>query len=511
LRETAGGLYRSRLERELTEGARLFLSSLAEDEKILVEDIKCTMAHDLGLLEAGVIPPVQVARILRALAKLLTQAQKGSLKLTGPYEDVHELLEARVVQEAGMEAGGMMHAGRSRNDQVATDIRMAVREEILNVAEALLALVEELLTLSSKHLGTVMVLYTHGLPAQTSSFGHYLLSWADALTRDFERLIDCYRRVNLSPLGASAIAGSSFRLPRRLTARLLGFDGLVENSVDAITSRDFALETASTLAILHSNLSRVAEDLLLWSTEEFGYLEIADEYASPSSVMPQKKNPCTLELVRGRAGRAYGSLTQLLTIVKGLPTGYSRDLQETKPPLWASFNAVRGSLRILKGVFKTLKVNRRRMWQRAVEGFAAAPDLAERLTAECGISFRESHRLVGELVKRFAKEARSFRSLTTSDVERASLEVLARRTRVDGELISSALDPDRSLALRRSPGGPSPGEVRRMLRDRMARLNRLKASLSARRMRIEEADQQLMAAVKRQISSGRRGARGGSG
>jgi len=406
-----------------------------------------------------------------------------------------------VIREVGVEVGGKLHTGRSRNDQVALDIRMRVRSDLNEVSGAVLDLVEALLGRAEEHAETLMVLYTHTQHAQVGVLAHYLVAHADALFRDLQRLHNCYRRVNLSPLGAGPIGGSSLSLDRARTASLLGFDGLVENSIDAVGSRDFALETAGALAILMSGLSRVAEDLIAWSSAEFGYVELADEYASTSSVMPQKKNPCTLELIRGRTGQVYGALTGLLTTMKGLPTGYNRDLQETKRPLWTSLDAVKASLEVMEGAVSTLRVDRERMRGAASEGYVVAVDLAERLVEETGLSFREAHKLVGNLVKESVASGVKPPEWKPEMLEELAERVLGKGLKVSAKVVREAVDPQSCLLRRRTVGSPAPLEVKRMLKDCWRSLQDQRGKLASRVRALEKSRGMLRETVKKYIST----------
>ncbi|MEM3004855.1 MAG: argininosuccinate lyase [Candidatus Bathyarchaeia archaeon] len=322
------GVYRSRLAGRPDEYAAKFMSSIEDDVRILLDDILGTMAHDIMLCEKKIISQQDLKEILTALEELRTLWIQNKIKLDPSFEDVHEYVEDYVIEKVGLQVGGKLHTGRSRNDQVALDQRMALRRELNDLRMRLLDLIMVLLEAAAENYDSPMVGYTHTQHAQITSFGHYLLAYVDVLFRDLDRIRECYARIDRSPLGACALAGSSLPLDRWRTAQLLGFTSIVENSIDAVSSRDFAVETLACLSILMSDLSRVSEDLILWSSSEFGYVEVDDAYASTSSVMPQKKNPCTLELIRGKAGRVYGELVNSLTIVKGLMTGYNRDLQE---------------------------------------------------------------------------------------------------------------------------------------------------------------------------------------
>lgn len=493
-------LYRARLKERPSSKTAAFLSSLDDDLRILEEDLDGTEAHNIMLFEKGIMSKQELDSILASLERIREEWHEGKLVLDTKFEDIHELVESRVVEEIGIEIGGKLHTGRSRNDQVAVDLRMRVRKDLLKLSDKLLDLIEVLIQLSEKHYDSLMLLYTHTQHAQVGVYAQYLLSYVDALIRDFERFSDCFDRVNLSPLGACAIGGTSIPINRDRTCELLGFDGLVENSIDAVSSRDFAVETASHLATLMSDLSRISEDLILWSTSEFGYVELSDEFSSTSSVMPQKKNPCSIELVRGKTGIAYGALVNLLTMVKGLNTGYSRDLQETKGPLWASFDAAESSLEILVGVFRTLKVKTDRMRSNITDSYAPAVDLAEALTRDYGLSFREAHRIVGELIRESVKSKVLFNQIKTKTLEEACKKVLGRDVVLSSSLLTTVADAESDLSRRVSVGSPNPSEVRRMIALRKKSAKALRTRLSDRNLKIEKARKRLMTSVKRYIA-----------
>ncbi|MBO3802536.1 MAG: argininosuccinate lyase [Candidatus Brockarchaeota archaeon] len=489
-------VYRSRFKRELAGAAASFVSSLPEDRRILDCDILGTMAHDIMLYERGIIGIEDLKAILGALQKI---REKGELEGEG-FEDVHEFLEAKVIEAVGAKTGGKMHTARSRNDQVVTAVRMRARADILGLCRGVLELEKVLLKLAKKHAAQAMPLYTHTQGAQVGTFGHYLISHVDALSRDFERLMRAYSAVNLNPLGACAIGGTSFPIDRERTTCLLGFDGTLENSVDAVSSRDFVAEVNAAISILMSHLSRMSEDLILWSTSEFDFIEIADEYSSPSSVMPQKKNPCPLELIRARTGRVYGCLLDSLTLVKGLPTGYNRDLQETKPSMWECFDTAASSLEVLKGVFSTLEINRRRMEEASRSGFLTAVDLAEQLVQKRGLSFREAHKLVGAIVKRCADTNRKPDELGREELRKIAVRSVGEDARLGKAFLKEALDPLRCLRRRRSAGSPNPREVQRMLLSRGSKLERMEARLEACVSALAKSEKALLAAAKRYIT-----------
>lgn len=492
------GIYRARVSKALGEDLWKFVSSLREDERMVEDDIDGTEAHEIMLHERGILSREELKAILSSLERVREEHRKG--KLEGKFEDIHELLEARVIAEVGVKTGGKLHTGRSRNDQVALDLRLRLRKELNLVSASLLELVEVLLRRAEEHLETPLVLLTHTQHAQLGTVGHYLLAQADLLLRDFDRMDDCYRRVNLCPLGGGAVGGSTFPLDRKRIASLLGFEGLVENSLDAVSSRDAVLEAAACMSLLMTHLSRMAEDLILWSTQEFGYVELSDEYSSTSSAMPQKKNPCTLELIRGRVGEVHGSLLSLLTLLKGIPSGYNRDLQQVKPPLWRCLDETRSCLEVMRGVVETMEVKEERMASSASLSWALAWDLAEGLVREAGLSFREAHAVVGEAVREAFSSGLTVRDLSVELLERAGERALGRKVRVERKVLRY-LDPLFSLRMRRTQGSPSPREVRRMLEARKRELGRRRARLSLRRRRVEEAGEKLARMVKAYISS----------
>jgi argininosuccinate lyase len=499
LRLLSEGLYRSRLGERPDEPTGRFLSSLKEDREILREDIDGTEAHDIMLCEQGVISKSDLKKILESLEKLRLEFEMGTLSIEGDYEDVHEFLEDRVIKEIGIDVGGKLHTARSRNDQVALDIRMKTRSGINELCLALIELVQVLLGKASETIDIPIVLYTHTQHAQIGSLAHYLLAQGDILLRDLDRLISCYLRVNRSPLGASAIGGTRFPINRYRTAELLGFEGLVENSVDAVSSRDFTLETVASLGILMVNMSRICEDLIVWSSSEFGYVELADAYSSTSSVMPQKKNPCTLELIRGKTGTVCASLIENLVTVKGLPTGYSRDLQAIKPSLWTVLKMVKESLEVMLGAISSMKINSERWVKATRNSYALAVDLTEILTGK-GIPFRLSHKIVGALVKDLFEHRLGMKGITPSMISSLSERIAGRKIDLTDAEISYVVDPLNSLEARQSVGGPSQKEIRKMLREREQKLVEYSDLVRSRVTRLEEANSKLRRLVHEYVT-----------
>lgn len=455
-----------------------YLSSREADERIFQADLLVDMAHLVMLREQGLVPAEVCTKIFAALDDLMNEGPHS----LGAGEDVHEAIEAFVLARVGPE-GGRMHTGRSRNDEVAACIRLALRTQILDLMQELLSLQRTLVRLAEVHTGTVIPGFTHTQHAQPTTLAHHLLAHADAFARDLCRAEDAYRRVNLSPLGAAAFASTGFRIDRQRTAQLLGFDGLVENSMDAVSSRDFILEVLAGLSILMVNASRLAEELVLWSTSEFSYLELDNLYASTSSIMPQKKNPDTAELARGKTGSVLGSLMAALSICKGLPMSYNRDLQEVTPHLWRGLDWARSTVRILDGCVSSLRFNLPRLAASSGAGFSTATEIADSLVRITGMPFRTAHSIVGRI-------AASGKMPGLADLDGIAQELAGFRASERGfseEDLTRALDPKSNVALRANTGGPAPAETERMVRDRLGKIAAGEERLAGRRSRAEKA------------------------
>ena len=448
--DAAGGDTAVRRDRFTGGPAREFLSSLAADAAIFEADLAVDRAHVVMLAERGIVDEAVAGEILAALDDV---EAAGHAELPDG-EDVHEAIETAVIDRIGPD-GGRMHTARSRNDEVATCIRYRLREDLLDAVGATVAAREALVDVADEHAETVMPGYTHLQPAQPTTVAHYLLSYEGGLARDTERLVDAYDRVNRSPLGAAAFAGTPFDVDRDRTAELLGFDGTVRNSMDAASARDFLAEAATALATLATTLSGLAEDLILFSKD--GVVELADAYASTSSIMPQKKNPDTLELTRAVAGDATGELTGLLTTLTGLPRAYNRDLQRAHPHTFRAVDAVVEASSIAAGAVATADWNAELLADEADDGFATATGIAD-LLAMAGLPFRTAH----EVVALAAEEAEhSDDGVTAAVLDAAAENVLGESlfAYVDEKSVASALDPAESVASRDSVGGPAPGTV----------------------------------------------------
>lgn len=458
-------LWAGRFEEETAKEVEEFTASVPFDRRLYREDIQGSIAHARMLARQGSIAPEEAEDIVRELGAIQEEIERGEFDWRLEHEDVHMNIEAALIERLG-EVGAKLHTGRSRNDQVALDMRLYVKRATGEITEAAVNLQKALLDLAEQHLDAVMPGYTHLQRAQPILFAHYLLAYFEMLERDQGRFADAACRADVCPLGAGALAGSTLSLDPESVAQELGFAETFRNSMDAVSGRDFVVEFLAACAILMTHLSRLAGEIIRWSSAEFGFVELADAYATGSSMMPQKKNPDVAELVRAKTGRIYGHLMAMLTVLKGLPLSYNRDLQEDKEGLFDAVDTVLACLGVMAGMLRTLKVNETRMRGATEEGFLLATDLAEYLVGK-GISFREAHRVVGELVRHCLQEGKDLR-----DLER--LGELRRFSELFEEDIFELLSVDASIATRRTSGGTAPGEVRRRLREARQSVSTLK-------------------------------------
>ncbi|GAB7018822.1 argininosuccinate lyase [Halostagnicola bangensis] len=430
--------------------ARSFLSSLEADERIFEADLEVDRAHVVMLAECGIIESDIAGEILTALDAIEVEGHES----LPDGEDVHEAIETAVIEQIGSD-GGKMHTARSRNDEVATCIRYRLREDVLSALETTLGLREALLEVADEHAETTMPGYTHLQPAQPITVGHWALSYENAIRRDTARLVDAYGRINQSPLGGAAFAGTTFDIDRERTADLLGFEAVLENSMDASSSRDFLLEITQALSTLATTLSGLAEDVIIFANR--GFVSLSDDYSSTSSIMPQKKNPDTLELVRAVAGDAAGEVQGLTTTLKGLPRAYNRDLQRATPHAWETVDAVTEAAEVAAGAVATADWNDNALAEEAGAGFSTATGVADLLAAN-GLPFRTAHEVV-------AHAAESDASDELEAVETAAADVLGEplESYVALDAVEAALDPTESVASRDSQGGPAPTAVRAQL------------------------------------------------
>jgi argininosuccinate lyase len=477
-------MYRSRLGTDLSDITLDYVSSINDDSEIAFYDILGSQAHSLMLFQNDIITKNDAKKILSALESM----KKESFDSSSGAEDIHELIESLVIKKAGMASGGKMHTARSRNDQVVLDIRMKVRDDINIVCNCLLDTIESLVSVAKNHQKTIMPLYTHLQQAQAGLFSHYLLAHADALSRDFERLYGTFNRVNQSPLGAGPVGGTSIPIDRQSTAKMLGFDGIVENSIDATSTRDFVAEYVAMISILMTNLSKISEDFVIWSTSEFSFIELADEFTSPSSVMPQKKNPDILELTRGKTAEVIGNLTAILTTIKGLASGYGRDLQQIKSSIWSTSKISISALLILKSILLTLKVNEKQMKKTTESSNLIALDIAEKLVKE-GIPFRVTHKISGVLVQLAHQSKKPISKLTSLDIKKS-----VSGTDVDPKIVSNIISSTTvvsSLKDRTSFGSSGYDEQKRMISDRIQKINQYRTDITKRENTINSSIESL--------------------
>jgi len=454
-----------------------YIHSLEADKWLFHADLLVDKAHVVMLAERGIIRAEEAAAILKSLQNLQLQSEVFTERELPNYEDVHTAIESWVTREIGDNAGGRMHTARSRNDEVATCIRIALRDELLRLMKELNELRRALIESAAENIETVMPGYTHLQHAQPTTLAHHLLAHADAFARDFARLITVYERVNVSPLGAAAFAATGFPIDRERTAELLGFDSILENSMDAVSTRDFVIEAVSCYANLMTNLSRLAEEIILWSSSEFGFISLPEEYATGSSIMPQKRNPDYAELVRARAGSVYGCLLSILSICKALPYSYNRDLQEVTPHLLRATEISTSSVAVMRGYVTKLELNKERMAYEAKVGFTTATELADTIVRETGLPFRTAYRIVASMAEEKEKE-HEHANIADADLNRIdefSVRIAGKRVSELGLTpgsVKEALDIVSNINRRNVTGGPAREEVLRMLRAREDDLNR---------------------------------------
>lgn len=427
-----------------------FGASIGFDKELVEEDIEGSLAHVSMLKKTNILTEEEADEIEKGLKKLLEKAKKGELTFSVALEDIHLNIEKMLTDEIGP-VGGKLHTARSRNDQVATDMHLYLRKQVKEILDAIATLQDVLVRKAEEEIDTIIPGYTHLQRAQPISFGHHLMAYFWMLERDYERFKESLKRINISPLGAGALAGTTFPIDRHYTAELLGFDGIYENSLDAVSDRDFILEFLSDSSILMMHLSRFCEELILWSSQEFQFIEIDDRFATGSSIMPQKKNPDMAELIRGKTGRVYGNLFGLLTVMKGTPLAYNKDMQEDKEGMFDTVKTVKGSLKIFAGMIETMKVNRKQMEKAVSQDFSNATELADYLAAK-GVPFREAHEIVGKLVLYCIQNDKFLLDLSMDEFKQASP--------LFEQDIYTILEPRNVVARRNSAGGTGFEQVR---------------------------------------------------
>jgi argininosuccinate lyase len=466
-----------------------FTSSIKDDVKLSKAVIDINKAHVIMLMEQKIIKWSDGAKLLEALTK------HADIKLDPSSEDVHMAVEEAVLKEVGWEAGGNLHIAKSRNDQVATAIRMELRKNLLSLMLSVVQMQESLAETAEKHVKTVILEYTHLQPAQPVTFAHYLLSHFDALERDLQRLQETYERVNLCPMGAGALATTSFPINRERVAALLGFSGIVENSIDAVGSRDFILETTAALTIIAVNLSRLAEDLIVWSSPDFDVIELPDGFTSTSSIMPQKKNPEVLEVIRARASHVLGDFVSSAAALKSLPSTYNLDFQEITPKLWESIESINNSLTMFAKLIPNLKVSAD-VSGKALTSFSAATELANMLAREYNVPFRSAHKIVGSLVKLLIESKLTFLDATPELLQKVAQDAVGIKLVVNAEDIIESIDPLKIVETHKVKGGPAPTEVERALTTRKQHIVLSKSKVSKLKQKLDDAESKLESTVK---------------
>ncbi len=450
-----------RFNEPVAELVKKYTASVGFDYRLAEFDIQGSLAHAQMLGAQKIISLEDVKSIEAGLSEILLEIQAGQFEWLLDLEDVHLNIEKRLTDKIG-DAGKRLHTGRSRNDQVATDVRLWLRATTDQVIAALKKLQLSLLDLAEANFDTVMPGFTHLQVAQPVTFGHHLMAYVEMLSRDGQRFVDCRRRINRLPLGAAALAGTSYPIDRELVAKKLGFDGVCENSLDAVSDRDFAIEFTFAVSLVMTHLSRLSEELILWSSPRFAFVDIADRFCTGSSIMPQKKNPDVPELVRGKTGRVYGHLTALLTLMKGQPLAYNKDNQEDKEPLFDTADTLLVTLEIYADMMRGISVNKENMRQAASEGFATATDLADYL-AKKGMPFRDAHEVVA-LAVRYAVD----KKVELSDLPLAALQQFAPEISHD---VYAVLTLEGSLNSRNHIGGTAPAQVKAAIARAKAALN----------------------------------------
>jgi argininosuccinate lyase len=435
-----------------------FTASIEFDKRLYRHDIRGSIAHARMLGRQGIIPQADVESIIRGLEDILARIEDGSFDFSVSLEDIHMNIEARLSAAIG-DAGKRLHTGRSRNDQVAVDIRLYLRDELDDISVFLDKLIESLLFQAERNLGVIMPGYTHLQVAQPILFSHHMLAYVEMFRRDMGRMEDCRKRLNVLPLGAGALAGTTFPIDREYVAEQLGFPEVTRNSLDSVSDRDFALEFMSASSILMMHLSRFSEELVLWSSSEFGFVDLSDSFCTGSSIMPQKKNPDVPELVRGKTGRVYGNLVALLTVMKSLPLAYNKDMQEDKEPLFDTIDTVKGSLKVFADMVREMRIRADAMRNAAARGFSTATDVADYLVRK-GLPFRDAHEVVGKAVRYCVENGKDLPELSLETWKSFSEKIEAD--------IFDAITLEASVNARKATGGTALERVR-------AEMERIKA------------------------------------
>ena len=438
-------------------------ASISFDRKLYAQDIRGSIAHSEMLAATGIISAADQEKIAQGLNTILSEIEAGTFEFSAKLEDIHMNVEARLAELIGP-AAGRLHTARSRNDQVAVDFRLWVKDELRRTEAALTALIEAFLDRAQEHAATVMPGFTHLQTAQPVTFGHHCMAYVEMFSRDLSRVRDAVERLDESPLGAAALAGTGFPIDRHMTATALGFREPTRNSIDSVSDRDFALEFLSLAAICATHLSRLAEEIVIWSTPQFGFVRLSDSFSTGSSIMPQKKNPDAAELVRAKTGRVNGHLIGLLTVMKGLPLAYSKDMQEDKEAVFDAAETLDLMIAAMTGMVRDIEVNAAAMRKAAGSGYSTATDLADWLVREAGLPFREAHHVTGRAVALAEEKGVALDRLSLDELR----QIDARIT----DAVFGVLSVNASVKSRSSFGGTAPAEVRRQIRYWRGRLKR---------------------------------------
>ncbi len=433
---------------------KIFGASVSFDKILAFYDIEGSLAHATMLSEVGVLTSNELKQISEGLDQIKHEITNNQFEWSIDLEDVHMNIEARLTEICG-ESGKKLHTGRSRNDQIATDIRLYLRDQVRNITTEIERLLNALLNLADQEKETIMPGFTHLQAAQPVSFGHHLLAYFEMFKRDHERLQDGYKRINVMPLGSAALAGTSYPINRQRTAEILGFDGISNNSIDAVSDRDFAIEFVSNASLIMIHLSRFSEELILWSSAQFDFISLPDSFCTGSSIMPQKKNPDVPELVRGKTGRVTGNLISLLTLMKGQPLAYNKDNQEDKEPLFDSVETIYTCLRIFADMVPTIKANKDNMYQSALKGYTTATDLADYLVKK-GLAFRDAHEVVGKAVSYGLKENKDLSEFTIDELKNFNSLI-----EID---VFDVISLEGSINARNHLGGTSPKQISKAIK-----------------------------------------------
>ncbi len=440
-----------------------FTASVEFDQRMAKQDIQGSIAHGKMLAAVGVLTEEERDQIIQGLTEIEMEIANGEFQWSVELEDVHMNIEARLTQKIGI-TGKKLHTGRSRNDQVATDIRLYMRDEVDFLLEEVTRLQQGILSLAEKEASTIMPGFTHLQTAQPVTFGHHLMAWYEMMQRDYERLVDCRKRINILPLGAAALAGTTYPIDRNMTAELLGFERPTYNSLDSVSDRDFAIEFTSVASIIMMHMSRWAEEMVMWASAQFNFIYLPDRFCTGSSIMPQKKNPDVPELVRGKTGRVYGHLMSLLTLMKSQCLAYNKDNQEDKEPLFDTVDTLKGSLRAFADMIPAIEARKEPMYEAARRGFSTATDLADYLVRQ-GVAFRDAHEVVGKAVGYGVKEGK--------DLSEMTLEELKSFGSMIEQDVFDVLTLEGSVAARDHVGGTAPAQV-------LKAVERAKAELTQR-------------------------------